>query len=417
MIFDRHLVRPSWMGNSQLWILDEDEEACPGEQINHVLDELESTPLSLMQEDTATRLTYASVALTVQESMNLHSLPVPTEDERDEAFAADSEIINQCLTDTLPTIRALDELRNACDITQYDLDLTDFHHLVKLRFSHQTKQAKNGVRTSEAVVPNLHSSADDEPLQSKRVAVLRQFQAIVKEQQERGIGTGAVRSLHWKKTVAPTNQTTTIDGGATGNSANARQVALAAAAKMLAKRVDIYKRAKVPAELQLARITPTAPLRSASYANNRHICMHGFIVVNEFLMLAKIENIYTKSGAKNAAHAWTDSVDNIAAVSHIAVQAYENMIGPQFRAIPQDLAALQSKRFLLIPSSSFLCALHTDPSQTNDNLTLKPLDYELYKRLRADLPKVLAVTKSMSGKSRARKGVNSCQIANNDDEE
>ncbi|KAH7907106.1 hypothetical protein BJ138DRAFT_1015067, partial [Hygrophoropsis aurantiaca] len=127
--------------------------------------------------------------------------------------------------------------------------------------------------------------------------------------------------------------------------------------------------------------------------------------------------IYTKCGAKNVAHAWTDSVDNIAAVSHIAIQAYENMIGPQSRAIPQDLAALQSKRFLFIPSSSFKCALHTHPSQTHDNHTLKPLDYELYKSLRANLPKVLAVTKLMSGKFRARKGVNSRQITSNGDEE
>ncbi|KAH7907105.1 hypothetical protein BJ138DRAFT_540643 [Hygrophoropsis aurantiaca] len=187
-------------------VLGEDEEACPGE-LNHVLDELESTSLSSMQEDTSTRLTYASAALTVQESMNLHSLPVPTEEERDEAFAAGSEIINQCLTDTLLIIRALDELRNACDITQHDLDLTDFHYLVKLRFSHQTKQAKNGVRTSEAVALNSDSSAG-EPLRTKRVTVLRQFQAIIEEQQERDIGTGAVRSLHRKKT----NRTTTVGG-------------------------------------------------------------------------------------------------------------------------------------------------------------------------------------------------------------
>ncbi|KAH7920244.1 hypothetical protein BV22DRAFT_1040033 [Leucogyrophana mollusca] len=31
--------------------------------------------------------------------------------------------------------------------------------------------------------------------------------------------------------------------------------------------------------------------------------------------------------------------------SYLAVQAFENMIGSQFRAIPQDLAMLQAKQF------------------------------------------------------------------------
>ncbi|KAH7909268.1 hypothetical protein BJ138DRAFT_1115120 [Hygrophoropsis aurantiaca] len=123
-----------------------------------------------------------------------------------------------------------------------------------------------------------------------------------------------------------------------------------AAAKMLAKRVDTYKRANV--QLNSSSLV--------SHSQQQPRC-------------AALLEIYIPK----AAHAWTDSVDSIAGVSHIAVRAYENIISPQFRAIPQNLAALRSKRFLLIPSSSFLGAPHTDPSQTHDNLTLKPLDYEL----------------------------------------
>ncbi|KAG1717936.1 uncharacterized protein EDB91DRAFT_1009478, partial [Suillus paluster] len=49
---------------------------------------------------------------------------------------------------------------------------------------------------------------------------------------------------------------------------------------------------------------------------------------------------YSKGGGKNGKHAWTDSASSITAVSYIAVQVYEHMIGPQFRSAQQDPTAL-----------------------------------------------------------------------------
>ncbi|KAH7923631.1 hypothetical protein BV22DRAFT_1196572 [Leucogyrophana mollusca] len=87
-------------------------------------------------------------------------------------------------------------------------------------------------------------------------------------------------------------------------------------------------------------------------------------------MLGKILTMYTRSGGKNGKHAWTNSITNIMQASYLAVQAFENMVGSQFRAIPQDLAMLQAKQFCLIPPTSFLCALHSAPKANLENLVV-----------------------------------------------
>jgi hypothetical protein len=68
------------------------------------------------------------------------------------------------------------------------------------------------------------------------------------------------------------------------------------------------------------------------------------------LVLRFFPYTYTKSGGKNSKHGWVPEVSG-AAVSYTPVQIFENLIGHQFRAVPQVLTWLQVKQFALMPSS------------------------------------------------------------------
>lgn len=101
-----------------------------------------------------------------------------------------------------------------------DFEALDFKALVGQRREHQTRQAANCARIKHA------KSTDDSPAateESVRRRILRRFHEILKEDQTRAVGTGAVRKAHWETDPKP----------AAGNSANA-----AAAATSVAKMVS-----------------------------------------------------------------------------------------------------------------------------------------------------------------------------------
>lgn len=115
-----------------------------------------------------------------------------------------------------------------------DIDLTT---LVNLRFQHQTKQAFTGVRTSNI----LNSEASEESNQGKKLSerqrLQKEYSSIIREQGDRGVGTGLERSVRWTRNPAPGGRNAdTVDGVATtpitGNAANAAAVATAAAKRV-----------------------------------------------------------------------------------------------------------------------------------------------------------------------------------------
>jgi len=103
-------------------------------------------------------------------------------------------------------------------------DVLNFETLVKLRFLHQTKQAHTGIRKTAG------QSAQTTETMTQRQSLARRFNAVIKEQQERGISTGSERDLRWTRDPAPGGRDGIIDGviplqPAAGNAANAKEVA------------------------------------------------------------------------------------------------------------------------------------------------------------------------------------------------
>jgi hypothetical protein len=113
-----------------------------------------------------------------------------------------------------------------------DISSVELGQLVELRFAHQTKQAASGVRKTVG----RKQSEKQKTLTEKQVLV-RELEAIIKEQAEIGPGTGVERAIRWTGRN-PAAQAGGRDGNmdgevaavpAAGNSANAVAVATASA--------------------------------------------------------------------------------------------------------------------------------------------------------------------------------------------
>jgi hypothetical protein len=108
----------------------------------------------------------------------------------------------------------------------YDPSLIDLSEFVQLRFSHQTKQAATGIRTT------TQAPALEGPTKlTERQRVLQRFSKILKQQEEKGIGTGLERAARWAR-VNVSTVTSDVGVSGSGNSANAAAVAKAVATKV-----------------------------------------------------------------------------------------------------------------------------------------------------------------------------------------
>ena len=112
-----------------------------------------------------------------------------------------------------------------------------------LRQQHQRRQARTDIRThvSTLTTPptenNASNSEDPTPVEETRQSrrsptLLRQFQTVIKAEEERAVATAVGRSLRWKPGRKPAT-TLNVPAGPTltDNSANAQEVA-ATEAKM-----------------------------------------------------------------------------------------------------------------------------------------------------------------------------------------
>jgi hypothetical protein len=111
-----------------------------------------------------------------------------------------------------------------------DVSSVELSQLVQLRFAHQTKQAASGVRKAAG----RQQSEKQKKLTEKQVLV-RQLEAIVKEQEEIGPGTGVERAICWTgRNPAAGGRGGNMSGEvaaipAAGNAANAAAAATASA--------------------------------------------------------------------------------------------------------------------------------------------------------------------------------------------
>ena len=142
------------------------------------------------------------------------------------------------MADSLPPVQ-INEHTNPFDIE--DPSTLNLQELVKLRFAHQTKQGATGVknysRSARANSSSRHGSVNDSDAdetgqqganQTERQKLLCRFAEIIKQQGDKGIGTGLERSARWRNITAREAE----PGEPTGNAKNAAATAKAAATKV-----------------------------------------------------------------------------------------------------------------------------------------------------------------------------------------
>ena len=119
----------------------------------------------------------------------------------------------------------------------------DFQQLVEARRRHETKQAKKGTRKrarraeEDDADPIIEETALDTTRKSVHVQLTKRFYEIMREDgEEQGATTGAARQIRWTSNVRNPGYTPTNNTGekrpASGNSANAADVASAVAKKV-----------------------------------------------------------------------------------------------------------------------------------------------------------------------------------------
>ena len=161
----------------------------------------------------------------------------------------DQEAIQCTLDACLPAIIAPEEPRTILDSSK--ADPLHFAKLTSLCWSHQRKQAETGICKqcpvaveSQVATEGTHHDNDSDdaevqkamPVESEMKqscqALLREFNAVIKAEEDHGIATAMSRKLHWeqglgsqpgRKTKPPTASELTIT--CTGNSANVQEVA------------------------------------------------------------------------------------------------------------------------------------------------------------------------------------------------
>ncbi|KAJ7138789.1 hypothetical protein C8R43DRAFT_845311, partial [Mycena crocata] len=246
----------------------------------------------------------------------------------------------------------------------------DFDYLVELRRRHQTIQAARGVRTRVVGTSNSEKAKET----SLRQQLIRKFHLALKEEQDRAVGTGLERPVRWTA-PAPGGRGRNVRGGqSAGNSANAALAASALAKTAATKRRDVFTKSKVPnlQDIVGARVSVFRPIQIGDY---------GVILTARGLMVEHVFEMYAKGGGKYGKHEPVTDSANIAALSKISVQVFENSCGAQFRRVPTATAVLQTMQFAHILPINFLCLLAATPKVVPTGLELTLEDSKQFKDL------------------------------------
>ena len=191
-----------------------------------------------------------------------HELPEHDDKNINISLRTEQRTIETALNQCLPPIVGIEERRTVHDWSENDA--AQFTTLISLRQRHQRRQARTGVRThlsteSTPVTPGplaltptenntVNATAGSpvrqvqdvkdnptpaEEIRQSRRDILRQFQAVVKAEEERGVTTAVGRGLHWQPGRKPaTALSVPAEPTLAGNSANAQEVAATEAKKV-----------------------------------------------------------------------------------------------------------------------------------------------------------------------------------------
>ncbi|KII84575.1 hypothetical protein PLICRDRAFT_167537 [Plicaturopsis crispa FD-325 SS-3] len=330
------------------------------------------------QDDKLMALTGAALSVIADEMIRVQRMPEMDEEAREEFYAEECSHIRDASNIRLPPLQLPDERARLVGLQDNGADTFDFSILVVMRRRHQTRQAALGVRTKGKDEPN-HSGSGEKPEVSMRRQIIRQFHAVIREQQNVAVGTGVEREARWRA-PAPGGRDGTVNGqssasAASGNAANAAAAASKAAKEAAARRRKVFATANVPCVSDVAdgRVTTLRPVQIDDFA---------IILTKDGLMIGRVIALYSKTGGKNGKHAAVTDSSNICAISYLGFQVYEQVFNRQFRSITQATARLQTKQFALLPSIAFLCVISSKPTTSATSLELPIADYELFKKLR-----------------------------------
>lgn len=232
------------------------------QELQDLMDNEENRKLSRTrkQEEQLLNLTCAALAVMTDEVMKVQYIADIDEEASEEFLAQEClDVADMLSSISLPPVNAPDEPTKPLGRGDIDFDSLDFKALVDMRYSHQTKQAANGVRTKQ------HQESDEDQADTKgktvRWQLIRQFNEALKESQDdQAVGTGYERSARWHAGDGK-------ETSSTGNSANAAAAASALTKRAATKRTRLFTKAQVPnlKEVINARVTEFKPLNRREY--------------------------------------------------------------------------------------------------------------------------------------------------------
>ncbi|KAF7978464.1 hypothetical protein HWV62_672 [Athelia sp. TMB] len=267
------------------------------------------------QELEITRLSCAAMALLNDDMAAVQQLPEDDADEDavEESFAEECREIMAAVPprrrEELPPIQISDSLSKPFGQGTVDFETIDLSALVQLRFQHQTRHAAMAVRT-----PGFGNGADlDAETKEKKDAnslkreIIKQLNAILKEQQAQGSATGQDRTARWHTGAATA-----------GNAANATAAASQVAKSALTRRKNVFKAAQISC-----------------------LSILGDARVNSLRGIRVGQALYSKGGGKNGKHAAVPQVSNIGAVSYAGLQIFEQMHRQAFSTLSKEVVKVE----------------------------------------------------------------------------
>ncbi|KAI0669608.1 hypothetical protein C8Q78DRAFT_977184 [Trametes maxima] len=359
-------------------------------------------------------LTCAAIALTLNDICEVYATyEGPSESERAAAAQEDLDTVlhafNAITLPALPFLPAEPLRPFDRPIFSSSLD-ADLFGLARIRKKHETERARKGVCTrqdtqlevqvNDATKPALPSAEKVAPKkETVRQKLIREMQDVLRAEQNRGVGTGLERDARWRSYVklgAGTEKTT-------GNSANAELAAGARAAAVVRRRIKYFQEQKVPFHQDLGDALVGAEAVSARHAT---MVVGSFVLIvhKTRLFIGQVLALYTRSGGRVGFHSSQQSVKSIGLLSYVVVQVFEHSYLRKFRAIHEDLFALQTVRFLHIPADNVLLRLPADCTFSVDKRTLEvdATGYDLFTRLSSAkaLPGILEAVKLLTNARR-----------------
>ncbi|RDX45703.1 hypothetical protein OH76DRAFT_1486179 [Lentinus brumalis] len=379
------------------------DELEPAEQLlDDIIAELDSLSTDFITEDEILKLTYAAISLSVDERIQINSLSEPDEVDTEDWLAQTADIFAGILghaSDTSLPVAPLSDPHVAPESTLLDA-YADMSELVKIRQQHQTLQAASGVRVRQGVepagasVPRPEGAAE---IQEARHVVLRKLQNILKEHQSESNSPGLKRLARWTDGPART---------AAGNSANAEQASKTRASKEVTRRRDIYKKF-FPTDfdhLTQGRVSKLTPLTS-SFDDDPTTNPDGFafVLVDGRVRLGRVISVYSKGGGKHGRNGWVAVIESVSAASYIAIQVYDHTFGRQFcGSTSEAMARCRKKSYALIDPHLLLCKTRHPPKPVAGDLQVSPEDVQDFSRLKAVLPRLLAVVKELKKRKQSK---------------